>query len=445
MSQSLVRQIGLWSGVAVVIGSTIGSGIFKSPASIATQLNSPFTMLLVWVVGGLVVLCGALTLAEVGSAYPESGGIYVYIREAFGRKWAFLFGWAQLVVIRPSGVGAISLVFGQYALGLTGMSPENPSFPVLSGAIAIFGIVVTTIANIRGVQFGTLIQNLTTVAKVAGLLILIVLALLLGQEREQIVRFQPTQPFQWSAFGLALISVFWAFDGWADGSFVGGEMVDPRKNLPRAILIGTIAVIAIYLLANIGYLSVFGYETIGKSSLIAADTFAKLVGPWGATFISACVMISTFGTLNGSLLTSPRVFYALAEDKLFHPWFAKVHEKFNTPYNSIALCGGLGTAYVVIATLFAGKQAFSSLTDAFVIAMVPFYALSVASVYVFRRNPDYKPETRTPLYPVVPMVFIGVTLVVLINSLIDPNSRIPTVITLGLVAAGLAVWLRVKK
>lgn len=467
----LVRQIGLWSGVAVVVGSTIGSGIFRSPASIAEKLPGPLPMLMVWVVGGLFVLCGALTLAEVGGAYPYSGGVYVFVREAYGRLAGFLFGWAQLVLIRPSAVGAVALVFGEYALRLAGRTPDDPSFTLYSSALAIVAIVLVTMANAVGVRFATGIQNLTTIAKVAGLLVLIAFALFVGLPRtggQFLTAGAPAGSFSPSLFGLALVSVLWAYDGWADCSFVGGEMANPRRNLPRAILIGTLIIIVVYLLANVAYLSVFSVGEIAKKEIIAADAMSALVGAFGLTFIVGTVMISTFGTLNGTMLTSPRIFFALAEDRLFFAPLAAVHRRYHTPYVSVVLSGALGVSFVIVAAGFRGSEAFAALTDAFVIGIVPFYALAVGSIFVFRarerravreeadgelpdslvdagsapsaRSHRYSPPMRTPLYPLTPILFIASTLLLLGNSLWDAGSRIPTLIALGAVAVGIPIY-----
>lgn len=473
-SPHLVRQIGLGSGIAVVVGSTIGSGIFRSPSSIAEKLPGPLPMMLVWLVGGLIVLCGALTLAEVGSAYPYSGGIYVYLREAFGRTVAFAFGWAQLVLIRPAAVGAVAIVSAQYALRLTPIPEDSPLFIQLTALISVVAIIVVTAANVLGVQHGTRIQNLTTILKTAGLFVLIVLALTVGLSKSG-GHFTPLAPpgsFTPSAFGLALVSVLWAYDGWADGMFVGGEMKDAQKNLPRMTLFGACAIIVVYALTNVAYMAVMSVDEMAKSKSIAADVMSSLIGVGGKNFIIATVVISTFGVLNSMMLTSPRVFYALSEDRLFFPAFARVHPKYLTPYVSIVLCGGLGIGYVIVATALSGSDAFTALTDAFVVGLVPFYALSVGAIYLFRRrmsaqNPLsvsgqggrrgrgsveveadslvdspkheehlYAPTAMTPLYPLTPAIFILATLALLGNSIWDPAARVPTLITLGLVAIG---------
>ena len=473
-TQHLVRRIGLGSGVAVVVGSTIGSGIFKSPSGIATQLPGPLPMLAIWIIGGFFVLCGALTLAEIGGAFPYSGGLYVYVREGYGRLTAFLFGWAQLVLLRPSSIGAVALVCAQYLLRLAGKDDKDPSYEIWTAVIAVGAVVIVTTANVLGVKVGTFIQNLTTIAKTAGLLVLIVLALIIGLPHAA-SHFTPAVPagsFSIPMFGLALVSVLWAYDGWADGSYISGEMINPRKNVPKAVLLGTLTVIAVYLLANLAYLSVFTVGEIGKSQIIAADTMSKLVGSWGVTFIVATVVISTFGTLNATVLTSPRIFFAMSEDKLFFEPMARVHPRFKTPYISVITSGLLGTVYILAATALSGSKAFGALTDAFVIGIVPFYALSVASVFVFRRRevvrrdamPEtereledslvdpievghlethphpYKPSVHTPLYPITPLIFVASTIFLLVNSLIDAESRIPTLITLGLLVVGAPVY-----
>ncbi len=468
----LIRQIGLGSGIAVVVGSTIGSGIFKSPSGIAVQLPGPLPMLAIWIVGGLIVLCGALTLGEIGGAFPYSGGLYVYVREAYGRLPAFLFGWAQLVLLRPSSIGAVAIVFGNYLLRLTGLQQGQPGYDQWTAALAVGAVLIVTVANVLGVKAGVGIQNLTTIAKTAGLLVMIVLALIIGLPHAS-AHFTPAVPtgsFSMSLFGLALVSVLWAYDGWADGSYVSGEITNPRKNVPKAILFGTLLVIAVYLLANLAYLSVFSVAEIGKSEIIAADTMSKLVGPWGVTFIVATVVISTFGTLNGTVLTSPRIFFALSEDKLFFEPFARVHPRFKTPYVSVLMSGGLGIIYILAATAMSGSKAFGALTDAFVIGIVPFYAMSVGSVFVFRRREKkrqadggepvledslidpverghlethphpYTPSVHTPLFPLTPLVFVASTLFLLANSLIDADSRIPTLITLGILAVGAPIY-----
>jgi len=434
-SATLKRQLGLWSAVAVLIGSTIGSGIFRSPAGIADKLPGPLPLMAVWVAGGLFALCGALTLAELSGALPETGGAYVFIREGWGRMPAFLFGWSELTMIRAASLGAISTTFAEYLLRVLGFNPSLAPYSDWVHYIAAVAIVLTATFNYVGLKWGALVQNLTTLAKYGGLLFIIVLALAIGLPRTG-GHYTPAAPegsFHIAAFGLALVSVLWAFDGWADLSFVAGEVKEPRRTLPRAIIIGTVAVIVIYLLANLGYMAVMPVEEIRHSQLVAADVAQRLVGVPGVVFVAATVMLSTFGTLNGTLLTSPRVFFAMADDGLFFRKVAAVHPRFGTPYVSIVLVAALGVVFVML-------RDFEQLADTFVTAIVPFYALAVAAIFVFRKRATYDPPFRTPLYPIVPALFILATLFLLGNAIIDPTSRWPTLAVLGGILVGVPVY-----
>jgi amino acid transporter len=433
---ALRRQLGLWSAVAVLVGSTIGSGIFRSPAGIADRRPGPLPLMAAWVAGGMFALCGALTLAELSGELPATGGMYVFIREGWGRMPAFLFGWAELVLIRAASLGAISTTFTEYFLRVLGFDPSVRPYADWVHWIAAIAIVVTATFNYVGVRWSSLVLNLTTLAKYGGLLFIIALALAVGLPRTG-GHFAPAVPdgsFRVSAFGLALVSVLWAFDGWADLSFVAGEVREPRRVLPRAILIGTLAVIAIYLLANVGYLAVMPVGEIRHSKLVAADVAQRLIGAPGVVLVAATVMLSTFGTLNATLLTAPRVFFAMADDGLFFRRVAAVHPRYGTPYVAILLASALGVVFVLLRT-------FEQLADTFVTAIVPFYALAVAAIFVLRRRPGYDPPFRTPLYPVVPMLFILATLFLLGNAIVDPTSRWPTLGVLAVILLGIPVYL----
>jgi amino acid transporter len=432
---SLTRQLGLWSAVAVLVGSTIGSGIFRSPAGITDKLPGPLPLMAVWVAGGLFALCGALTLAELSGAYPQTGGMYVFIREAWGRVAAFLFGWAELVIIRAASLGAISTTFAEYLLRVLGYDPGLAPYSDWVHYVAAVAIALTATFNYVGVSWSSLVLNLTTLAKYGGLLFIILLAFAIGlpQTGGHYTPAAPVGSFGVAAFGLALVSVLWAFDGWADLSFVAGEVKDPRRNLPRAIIIGVLAVIAIYLLANLAYLAVMPVEEIRTSRLVAADVAQRLIGAPGVVFVAITVMLSTFGTLNATLLTAPRIFFAMADDGLFFRKVASVHPRFGTPYVSIVLTTVLGVMFVLLRT-------FEQLADTFVTAIVPFYALAVASVFVLRRRAGYAPPFRTPGYPVVPALFILATLFLLGNAILDPTSRWGTLAVLGVIVVGVPVY-----
>jgi APA family basic amino acid/polyamine antiporter len=426
----LQRQIGLWSAIAIVIGTTIGSGIFRSPAGIADKLPGPLPLAAIWVAGGLLALCGALSFAELGSMYPRTGGVYAYIKEGFGALPAFLFGWAEITVIRAAAVGAIATTFADYFIRVTHLVPEDQSRYIAAIAIVLMGTV-----NILGVKWGTFTINLTTIAKFGGLVFIVIIALALGLPKTG-GHFTPAMPpgsFTMSAFGLALVSVLWAYDGWGDLSYVGGEIKDPQRNLPRALIIGTLLIITIYLLANLAYMAVLSVDEIRRSPLVAADVAQKVLGRGGEAFVAITVMLSTFGALTASLFASPRIFFAMAEDGLFFRSVAKVHEKFGTPHIAIGI-------NVVLAVVFVLIRTFDQLADAFVTAIIPFYALAVAAMFVLRKRADYLPSFRTPGYPIVPLLFIVSTVYLLVNAIITPSSRVATLITLGIVAVGIPVF-----
>ena len=433
-SSSLPRRLGLWSAVAVLVGSTIGSGIFRSPAGIADKLPGPFPLLVIWVTGGLFALCGALTLAEVAGAFPQTGGVYVYIREAWGRLAGFLFGWAELVLIRAAALGAISTTFAEYLLRVTGRDPGLAPYDSWVHYVAAVAILLTATFNYVGIRWGSLVQNVTTLAKVGALLLIIVLAFALGlpQTGGHYTPAMPPGSFSLMPFGLALVSVLWVYDGWADVSFVGGEVKDPERNLPRVLIFGTLIIIGLYLLANLAYMAVLPVEEIRRSKLVAADVAERVMGAAGVAFVSIAVMVSTFGTLNGSVMTGARVLFATAADGLLFKPIARVHPRFKTPSVAIILEAMLGVLFVLVGT-------FEQLADAFVTAIVPFYALAVASVFVFRRRAGYSPPFRVPGYPVVPAVFILATILLLSNAVLDPTSRYPTLAVLGIILVGIPV------
>jgi amino acid transporter len=432
---TLPRRIGLWTGVAILVGSTIGSGIFRSPAGIADKLPGPLPLLAVWVTGGLFALCGALTLAEAAGAFPQTGGVYVYIREAWGRLPAFLFGWSELVMIRAAALGAISTTFAEYFVRVMGHDPGVAPYSGHVHYIAAAAIVVTAAFNYVGVRTAGTVQNITTLAKVGGLLAIIALAFAVGlpQTGGHYTPIAPPGSFSIAPFGLALVSVLWVYDGWADVSFVAGEVENPRKNLPRILIIGTCGIIVIYLLANLAYLAVMPVEEMRHSKLVAADVAQHLGGTAGVAFVAVVVMISTFGGLNGTMFTGPRILFAMADDGMLFRVLARVHPRFKTPSVAIAFVATLAAIFVLAGT-------FEQLADAFVTAIVPFYALAVASVFAFRRRSDYSPPFRVPLYPLVPALFIVSTIMLLGNAIVDPGSRWATLGVLGGIVAGVPVY-----
>ncbi|HEX4573855.1 MAG TPA: amino acid permease [Gemmatimonadales bacterium] len=434
----LPRRLGLWSAVAVLIGSTIGSGIFRTPAIIAARVPSPWPMLGVWVLGGLLALCGALTYAELAAMFPRSGGVFVYIREGFGRLPAFLFGWTELVLIRASALGAIATPFAEYLLRSLGFDVRLPPYAAAVHYVAALAIALTAALNYVWVRWSAVILNLTTSVKYGALVLLVLLAFLSG--RGDVAHFTAAAgPVSGGLFGLALVSVLWAYDGWGDLSFVGGEVRDPERNLPRALVLGTSGIIAIYLLVNAAYLYLLPLAQVAHSPLVAADAAQLLVGRVGVGLIALVVMISTFSTLLGSMLTAPRIFFAMADDGLFFRSVARVHPRFQTPSASIVLTGLLGIGFVLART-------FEQLADQFVVAIFPFYALAAAAVFVLRRR---RPEAVRPVrvfgYPAVPLLFVLASLLILGNALIE--HPMGTGLAFLIILLGIPVyylWLRVR-
>jgi basic amino acid/polyamine antiporter, APA family len=425
----LARRLGFWSSIGIVIGVTIGSGIFRTPAVIATRVPDPPLMLAVWLLGGLISLCGALSVAELASSLPYTGGWYVYLREAWGRLAGFLFGWAELVLIRASATGAIATVFSEYLLRTIGVDPASQG--ALTDYLAAGAIVVAAVVNIRGVEVGAIVAGLSTAAKFGGLVAIVTLSFLLGPASGATHFASTGAAVEPALFGLALISVLWAYDGFADLSFAAGEVRDPQRTLPRAILWGTAAIVTIYLAANAAYLYVIPIDVLARSPLIAADAMQSVIGDAGRALVSVIVTISALGALMAIMLSAPRVFFAMAADRLFFASVARVHPRFGTPYVAIALAAVLGVAFVLTRT-------FEQLADTFVLSIWPFYGLAIAGLARLRRRPDIVRRYSVPGYPLVPAIFIAAVLYLVGNAVYaDP---IWTGLTFGILLTGVPVF-----
>ena len=423
----LPRRLGVWSAAAVLVGSTIGSGIFRVPGAVAGRVGTVGAVTMLWALGALVALVGALTIAELAGLFPRSGGIYVFIREGFGPLPAFLFGWTELLVIRPSAIGAIAVLFAEYTARL---------FHLADGSvrpIAAVSVLLIAAANIRSVSWGAAVQNVSTAAKSLALVGLAVVGFLFGSGHDGALA-QPISwaPTAWGGFGLALVSVMWAYDGWADLTFIAGEVKDPDRTLPRALLGGVAAVVAIYLVVNAVYLYLLPLPVMTASKLVAADAAQRIFGGLGESVVSAMVMLSAFGALNGSMMTGPRIFYAMAEDGLFFRPIAAVHSRFRTPYAAILLATALGIGYLSV-------QSFEKLADDFILGIWPFYALAVAAVFVLRnRRPDLPRPYRTFGYPLTPIIFLLASVAMLVNAVVqDP---LKGALGAGLILLGIPVF-----
>ena len=443
--ERLIRRLGLWSAVAVLVGSTIGSGIFRTPAGVAQRIDDVPLFLLAWVLGALVVLCGALTYSELAAAFPRSGGVYVFVREAFGPLPAFLFAWAELWIIRPGAFGAIGITASAYTLRTLGADPAAVAAvvgPVEIRAEQLLGagyILLVGGVNYFGIHRGAILQNLSTVFKVGALALLVVVGFALGQPAEPISGGILSQRAHvgLSPFLLAMVAILWAYDGWADLAFVGGEVQRPQKNLPRALLIGTSIVVVLYLTANLVYLHLLPIQQMKHAELVAADVARLTVGPAGVVIVSAAIAVSTFGTLNGSMMTAPRIFFAAAEDGLFPNAIARVDPRTSSPVGAIVLMTVMGMIFILVRT-------FTALADQFIIGIWPFYALAVAGVFVLRRTrPRLERPYRTWGYPFVPLGFLAGALLLLGNYLVSETAAFA--IDIGIILSGIPAYLWWKR
>jgi amino acid transporter len=409
----LSRRLGFWSSIGFVIGMTIGSGIFRTPAVVAARTGDARVTLAVWLIGGIVTMCGALSIAELATITTDTGGIYAYLRESWGRGSAFVFAWAELVLISSAGLAGIAAVFGEYTLRSLGY--DAAAYPHSAQYIAAGAIAATTIANVVGVRVGAAVTGLSTVAKFSALAFLVIASTMLGARAGgSTTHFVASAaPAAAGAFGLAFISVLWAYDGFADLPFIAGEVVNAERTVPRAIIAGTLLIIGIYLAANVAYLYVLPFSQVVQSPLIAADTMQAIFGQWGVSFVAVAVMLSTLGA------------------GIFFRRLAKVHPRYHTPYVSIILIGVMGIAFELIGT-------FEQLADTFILTVWPFYGLAVAGLYRMRSRTPRTTGYRVPGYPIVPGIFIAACVYLVGSALVDDPRW--TTITFAIMLAGVPVY-----
>ena len=399
-TDGLVRVIGFWGGLAVIVGTTIGSGVFRKPYTLARDVGDPATILGLWVVFGLITLCGALALAELSSMLPQTGGVYVYLRAAYGDAAAFVFGWLFLLVTTPATNGALATFFGELILGITGVR-FGPDAPWRVPAVGASIVLALTVVNLLGARLGSAVQTLLTLIKVSALLVLMLVSFTLPGG--SFAHLAPAAGGPHS-LGVGAASVIWAYDGWISVSMVAGEVVAPERLMRRIIVAGMLTIAFLYIGANIGYLYAMPLSEMARQPVVPQWIMAQRLGPTGSTLISAAILCSVFGALNGNVLSRPRVPYAMARDGLAFPFLGLAHPRWKTPYTSI-LVQSLATV-VLVALL----RDFDRLTTYFVV--VEWFALlfAVTAVMVLRRRlPDAPRPFRTPLYPWVPLVFLGGT------------------------------------
>jgi basic amino acid/polyamine antiporter, APA family len=416
----LKRQIGLYAATAITVGNIVGSGIFKSPHDVAKHLDSAPLMIAVWIVGGVLSICGSLALVELAVARPRTGGLYVFIRDAFGDAWAFTFGWANFWVIKPTLIAAITIVFAEYFCDAAGW-PHGETLPA-----GVAAILLLTAVNALGVRRGAGAAALLTTLKLLGIVALCAAAFLLPHASPTAVAAPAAAaaaaPPLWLAMVLAMIPVLFAYDGWTDATYVGGEIVAPRRNLPIAIIWGTVLVIAIYVITNLAYFRVLTPAEVAAYPVVGAEVMGRLLGDPGRRALAVLVAISAFGTVNGAILTGPRVTLAMAADGLLWQPLAHVDPRRGSPDRALWAQAALSCLWLWVAS------SFKDVSGWFVTTMWLFYGVTTAALFVQRRRtpagtraprgqtPDAAPY-RTPLYPFTPALFILATVGIIVGDL----------------------------
>lgn len=435
-SKELLPKLGLFTTISIVVGAVIGSGIFKKPALMASELGSPELVILVWVIAGIITLFGALSNAEVAGLISETGGQYVYFEKMYGKFFAFLYGWSIFAVIQTGSIASITYIFGEYsqyfdALRINYFLPESWKdfylYVPLLGKIFFFhdlGIKIVTItailfltaANYIGVVFGGVLANIFTWMKVFAISLLVFYGFMYSGGSVVNFTLDATttsygQVGSFAGFIAALSGAFWAYDGWNNITYIAGEVKNSQKNIPLALIFGSLIILAVYLIINLAYLYVLPVEEMSKSTLVAADVALKAIGPIGAGLVSAAVMISTFGTSNGTIMVSARVYYAMSRKNLFFKSIGEVHPKYFTPANALVVQAVWSCVLVMSGT-------FDILTDMLIFVSWIFYAAGAYGVFILRKK---MPEGHRPYkvwgYPYIPAIFVVFAMLFVILTL----------------------------
>jgi basic amino acid/polyamine antiporter, APA family len=424
----LRRSLGFTDLFLITMGTVIGSGIYVVPSVVLRQTAGQTSLaMLVWAIAGVLSLLGALTYAELGAMKPEAGGLYAYLRDAFGPLPAFMYGWASFVVIASGSIAALAVAFANY------LKPLLP-FDVPGPLISILTIAVVAVINVRGTRGSSSVQNWTTGAKVGALLILSLLLILRGQgstNPAETITELPNASLA-AGIGAAMIGVLWAYEGWQYVTFSAGEARDPQRTFPRAISLATLALIVLYLLANFGYVRALGPVGAANSQRVAADAIQTVVGPVASAIVSGLILVSIFSALNGLVLTTPRMFFAMARDGLFFQRLAVVHPKFGTPALAIIVL-------TVWAAVLAASGTFEQLLTYAVFSGWIFYGLGALAVFAFRRSePNVERPFRVPGYPVTPLLFVAASAALVVNTITTQPGRAS--VGLAFVALGAPVF-----
>ena len=453
----LLRALGLREGIAIHMGVIIGSGIFLTPAKIANELHAMGPIMLVWIVAGMLTLFGALSLAELSAVLPQAGGPYVYLKNSFGRVWGFLFSWNDFFINKAGSAAAIAIAFVTY-LGyfVPAVSPEHAFYKThyefigqhmefsfgWTQVVAMATIMLVTYINVRGVKFGGWVMTIFTSAKVLALLGIIIAAIFSAQGST--ANFLPWWPETWSsamtaAFGVAMISALWTYDGWIDVTLAAGEFKEPQRNVPRSLIFGTFAVIGIYIAANLAYAYIIPLSSMPGSPRIAADVARVLFGPVGAGLIVFGIMCSTFGATNGMLLAGPRSIYAGGADGTFPKAFGKVHPHYHSPYVAIITLGVWGAILTLSGT-------YDQITSYVVFGSWVFYAMTAISVIILRKKmPDVDRPYKAWGYLYATLFFVAIAGWFVWNTLVeDTRNAIIGIVLLVISLPLYYLWTRKK-
>ncbi len=407
----LPRVLGLWDIVGIVVGGIIGSGIFIVPAVVASEVKAPLLIFSVWAVGGLLSFFGALSFSELGAAYPHAGGMYVFLREAYGSLVAFLFGWALFLVIESGAVATLAVAFStKYLPHFFSLTPATAKIVSMAFIFFLVGI------NYIGVRWGANLQNFLTVIKFVALSGVCAIVFIFGKGK--ISHFFNPAPESFSldlvaSFGVALVAVLWAYKGWEAATYSAGETKNPERNIPLGLFIGMLAVIIVYLITNLAYLYAFPSEELAQSGRIASDAMNFAIGPIGASIIAVIILFSITGAANQVILTSPRVYFAMAKDKLFFEKLTVVHPRFRTPHFSILALG-------VWSAILSLSGTFEQLFTYVIFGLWIFFGLTAGAVLILRKKrPDLPRPYKTFGYPATPVIFILAAFLISVNTLIN--------------------------
>ena len=392
----LRRVIGFAGGTALIVGITIGSGIFRTPPTIAGLVPNPLVIMGLWTAFGLISICGALAVAELSSLLPQAGGVYVFLREAYGDAAAFVFGWLYVLITTPTTIAALGVVFAEFLLNLLGMSSGARTVQL----IAIVAILILTFANVLGAQIGAAVSGVTTLVKVTALVAIILGAFLLGHG--SLANITAGGAVQGSGLARAVAAVIWTYDGWVAVSMIAGEVVAPERLMKRIIIVGMLIIVTLYVGANLAYLYMMPVGVMAQQKeAIARTVMTSIVGPAGGVLIMLAIMTSIFGALNGNVLAKPRVAYAMARDGLTFAFLGRTHPRWATPWVAVLIQSVVAIVMVLV------LRDYDALITYFVVVEWAALIFAVGAVFVLRRKmPDAPRPFRMPGYPWVPLLFL---------------------------------------